>query len=214
MKILQQIVSFYKKNRLIILIGLITLIAINWCSEQGNRIRQTSPSAPQNNERSITEDQNPAIERPQEEPTSHKGLWLPYLLMVGMVLLVFVAKRRGWIEKIFPGMVIVQTKIFRSKENKRHMMRLFIINTTKSGQTFNDPIIEFMRPGSKKAFSILATGSGAFPITLTTNTSHSLTIDLDRFYEKVPELKKYRWIRMKMTINGTKVKKSLPRWVW
>ena len=204
--------EFYRKHRLIILATLTTLVVLHWCSQRGEKLRQAEPSP---TEQVASDIPDVAIERPTLPQPSPKANWLPYLLMVGMVLLVFVAQRRGWIEKLIPGMVLVRTGIFRSKENKRRMMRLFIMNTTRTGQTFSEPIVEFLSPGSKnKAFMIHITGMAAFPITLTTNTSHALVIDLDRFYDKMPDLKKYRLVRVKLTINGAKTKKSLPKLVW
>lgn len=206
MNTLRQIAEFYKKNRLLILSALTIMVVVHWCSRRGENIREKVVTPSEQVTGTLTDKLAPTPEAPLTN-------WLPYLLMVGVVLLVFVAKRRGWIEKLIPGMVLVRTSIFRSKENKRRMMRLFIMNTTRSGQTFSNPVVEFIRPGGKKAFVIHVTGVAAFPITLTTNTSHMLVIDLDRFYDKVPELKKYRWVKVKMTVNGTREKTSMLRWV-
>ncbi|MFT3737292.1 MAG: hypothetical protein QM786_00880 [Breznakibacter sp.] len=205
----QKLLSFYKRNRLAIIVALGIVVVLQWCQLQANKTYREGESLIHRPtiEQSISQLDKPTIDVPSSNP------WLPYLLMVGMVLLVFVAQRRGWIEKIFPRLIVLRIRLF--KLNGRQMLRFFFLNTKKENQSFDAPVVEFMKPGKNKAYKIIVTDSHvSFPLTLTTSTAHSLVIDLDRFLEKVPELRKYHWVRVKIVANGVKEYRTWPRPIW
>jgi hypothetical protein len=207
---MNQIVAFYKKNKLLIWGALIILVLLKWCQYQADtKYRQTPPS-----ERIVNNpNPQPMPELPASEPQPQSNPWLPYFILVGMTLIVYIAQKRGWIEKIAPSIFLLRVKLF--KQNNRQMMRISFLNYSKHTNDVESPVVEFIKPGQIKAFRIkVADNEMSFPISLTRQTSHVMLIDLDRFYERVPELKKFHWVRVTTTLNANKVKRTFPRLVW
>lgn len=205
----QKIVSFYKRHRLAIIVGLGIVALLQWCQLQADKTYREG-NAPAH--RPMVEQPMPGVDKPVPEAPAYNP-WLTYLLMVGLVLLVFVAQRRGWMEKLFPRLIVLRVKLF--KLHNRQMLRFFFLNAKKESQNFDAPVVEFMKPGQNRAFKIIVTDSNVtFPLTLTPSTAHSLVIDLDRFFEKVPELRKYHWVRVKITANGNKEYRTWVRPIW
>ena len=115
--------------------------------------------------------------------------------MTGLVLLVFVATRRGWLLKIMPPMVISSLKISTQKGTKGRLAKYSINNHTRNSLTFYEPVIIF---GSltKKARKFRIKGGDSqnlFPLILTPSTSHQLNIRLEQFLAHTTELKHYSW---------------------
>ena len=215
---MQQLTDFIRKNWILIVSVLALLVVLQWCHQRPDFLYQDKSGYNSEYYQAEPELQNeqPETSPPREENNNSPGAnpWFSYLLMVGLVLLVFVAQRRGWFEKIIPGMVMVRTSLKRNPNTKRRMLHIYFMNTTKTGQTFDSPVVEFLKPGSVKSYRINVNNNNySFPITLTNNTSHKIVIDLDQFYEKVEELKKYRLVRVKVMINGMREKKTIPKLV-
>lgn len=215
---MKQLIEFVKKNSVVIIGVLVLLVVLQWCQYRSdvlyrNPDQQAIEQVTDKIQDAIGDNQLPIGSNKDNRPVSSP--WLSYLLMVGLVVFVFIAQRRGWLEKLIPGMVIVRTKIIKSRTSGRRMLQIFFLNITKESHTFDGPVVEFMKLGDTKSFRINVNKNNySFPITLTNNTSHKVVIDLDQFYEKIPDLKQYRLLRVKVMINGAKVKKTIPKFVW
>lgn len=207
--VLRNFVGFYKKYKFPILAGLAVLLILQWCQSYADKTFRNG--TPPKTEQVAPTQTPPSIAPPANEQRTVN--WLPYLLMVGLTLLVFISQRRGWLNKILPGLLLVRCKPFAS--GGRTMLRIFFMNAKRESINFDAPVIEFLKPGKSKSFKINVSGSEAsFPITLTASTAHAFVIDLEKFYLAKPELRKYHWIRVKMNINGGKTIKSFPRPIW
>jgi len=202
-------IAFFKRHRIVILGTLAVLIMLQWCQYQANtKYRQT---APLRQETIRIEEPLPPSAPEQNEPQSNP--WLPYFILVGMTLLVYIAQKQGWMEKLVPGRMSLRAKLF--KQNNRQMLRIYFLNTSQNSHDVDAPIIEFMRAGEQKAFRLKVNDNDiSFPITLTQRTSHLMVIDLQQFYERIPDLKKFYWIRIKATIDSNTVQKTFPMPVW
>ncbi|MBN2166989.1 MAG: hypothetical protein JW717_11980 [Marinilabiliaceae bacterium] len=215
---MNNLIDFFKKNWLVIVGVLLLILVLQWCKYRPDILYSDKSEIA--SEKQITTQSDPLYHAPYEKtPEDDKSpmsnQWLQYLVMVGLVLFVFVAQRRGWFEKIMPALILVRIKIYKHRSSKRRMLQIFFLNTTKSGQTFDAPVVEFVKPGSVKSYRINVNNNPySFPITLANNTSHKVVIDLEQFYEKIIELKSYRWVRVKVMVNGTVVKKTLLKFVW
>jgi hypothetical protein len=206
---MNQAIAFIKKHRILILGTLVVLIILQWCQYQANtKYRQNAPHYSQ----SIRVEEPQSQSAPeQEEPQGNP--WLPYFILVGMVVVVYVAQKQGWMEKLVPGRMSIRAKLF--KQNNRQMLRIYFLNTSQNSHDVDAPVVEFMRAGEQKAFRLKVNDNDiSFPITLTQRTSHLMVIDLQQFYERIPDLKKFYWIRIKATIDSNTVQKTFPMPVW
>lgn len=206
---MNQVIEFLKKHRILILGALIVLITLQWCQYQANtEYRQNAP----HRQESIRIDKPMPTPVPDQK-TPKSNPWLPYFILVGMTLVVYIAQKKGWIEKLIPGRLSLRAKLF--KQNNRQMLRIYFLNTSQNSHDVDAPIIEFMRAGEQKAFRLKVNDNDiSFPITLTQRTSHLMVIDLQQFYERIPDLKKFYWIRIKATIDSNTVQKTFPMPVW
>jgi hypothetical protein len=201
--ILSGIVAFYKKHRLPIIMGLVVVAVLQWCQIQSDKKFRKAP-------------ENAAVEQtisaPEVAPpvmVTPKQQWLPYLLMVAMVLLVFVAQRRGWLVKLFPRVVVLRCTPF--KLNGQRALRIFFMNAKRENVVFDEPIVDFLWFGKKKSFKLsLKSGNITFPLTMTPSTAHSMVVDLGKIHAISPETKKALFLRVSMTVNG-KTMRSFPR---
>lgn len=206
---MNQVIEFLKKHRILILGALIVLIILQWCQYQANT--EYRQNAPHRQESIRIDEPVPTPVPDQKAPKSNP--WLPYFILVGMTLVVYIAQKQGWIEKLVPGRLSLRAKLF--KQNNRQMLRIYFLNTSQNSHDVDAPIIEFMRAGEQKAFRLKVNDNDiSFPITLTQRTSHLMVIDLQQFYERIPDLKKFYWIRIKATIDSKNVQKTFPMPVW
>jgi hypothetical protein len=203
----QNIATFYKRNRLPIIIGLAIVVLLQWCQLQAEKKYRLAQPSTTEQVAPLKPEVAPPSNAPQQNP------WMPYLLMVGMVLLVFVAQRRGWLMKLFPRIVIIKGNPFVA-DNKQ-MLRIFFMNAKKENISFDAPIVEFLKLGKTKSFKLsMKAGDVMFPLTLTTSTAHSMVVDLEKIYAASPEVRRYPFVRVRMTVNGKRMAKSWPRIVW
>lgn len=207
---MKQIIAFCKKNRLLIIGALVIIAILQWCQYQANTQYRQAKSQPHQQEtvRNIESQEMPI---PDEAPQSNP--WLPYFILVGMTFVVYIAQKRGWIEKLVPGMMILRMRLF--KQNERQMMRIFLLNTSNHSHDIDSPVVEFIKPGVVKAYRIKINDNEiGFPLTMTQRTSHMMVIDLDRFYDRIPELKSFHWVKIKVIINSKSIKRTFPKPVW
>lgn len=135
--------------------------------------------------------------------------WLMGLLVTAVA--VWYLMRKGYLSKIFPGRVRFRTTIIRHKNNRRLLLEIKLVNTTSESQTFLTPQLLFKKSSEVKRFKLK---SNDFPLTLTSGTRHSMTIDLEQFWEKVPTLKSYNLVGAEIETSSGKLYKTLvmPKW--
>ena len=201
--------GFVKKNRVIIytLLGVALLMQI--CSKGAlPPVRSSEPQVkeitPDVNDNSIPKPDNQNTNRQDRNDFTH------ILLMVGLILAFFVAKRYGWLDKLFPKIVIFKVEYYRQKSTGNLLLKVFLINKTKTSISFNNPMLIFYNGSKKREFVIKNIGGQSyFPITLTPNTGNRFTIDAQKFYNNVQGLDDYKTIRMVITDNVGKSYKSI-----
>jgi hypothetical protein len=208
--LLQSFLRFYKSNRYWIIGALALVLMLQWCHNK----REVLPVKPDS---TINLNVSAPHEVAVPDRKQDSSPWTPYLLMVGLTLLFYVAQKRGWIEKMIPRQFMVRTRLFRQAMNGRLTLQILVINTRKESYTIDAPVIEFMRIGSVKAFKIKpADGDVLFPITLTPGTSHQINIDIQQFYERVDAIRSHGWVRVTVPTIPIGNRKSFPkytRWV-
>jgi hypothetical protein len=134
-------------------------------------------------------------EQQQEKQERNPDMISLYILM-GMVLLVYVATKRGWLQKLSPSIVWVTISLKRNKATKARIATITINNQTKESLTFSPPILAFGGPFKKaRKYRIKGGDDNIFPLTLMPGTAHRLTIDMDAFRQKAG-LKGNNWVRV------------------
>lgn len=207
MQQLQGFLDFLKKNRIIIYVMLGLAFTMQVCSianpgpEQGDAVYSDN-SVSQYSEQSIQQPETG--DKPQT--FNYNSMWV----MLFVTLIFYVAKRKGWLQKIMPQVVIFRVGHYKVKSNGNLALRVFIINQTKRDITFNAPSIQFYKGSSKREFAIKNIGGhNYFPLTLMPGTGHKFTIDAQKFYNNVDGLNDYKTIAMQICTNTGKCYKSI-----
>ncbi|TAJ13268.1 hypothetical protein DMA11_09490 [Marinilabiliaceae bacterium JC017] len=221
---LQQLKAFYNRNRNWIIAGLTFLLVIQTC---GRSFYSAVPASKQNHqpqqEISVSPDSSAKesleqsyIEKLREEPAPKPtSQWMPFLLMTGIILLFYVARKRGWIHKMMPKLVIVSTKLEKKTQPKQTLLKLVINNQSKQGLTFHPPVLVFHRFGKQRKFKIKGgDGQILFPLTLMHGTGHKLIIDINRFKAQVPELKKFKKVSISVEASNGKTYTTYKKPFW
>lgn len=206
---LEQIKAFYKKNRLFIIIGLALVLLMQICS-RGARPPQHAVQEHQTlqiDSQTMDDAQLKPLrdiyyEQQQNSKTRNPELTNLFLLM-GLVLLVYVATKRGWLQKLAPSIVWISISVKRNKPNKERIATITISNHTKDSVTFDSPVLLFSSLFSKsRKFKIKGNSDQAvFPLTLMPGTGHKLSINLETFRDKAGITKGLKWIKTEVDTN-------------
>ncbi|GAF05374.1 hypothetical protein [Saccharicrinis fermentans] len=132
-----------------------------------------------------------------------------------MILGFFVAQRYGWLEKLFPKVVIFKVDYAKQKATGHLVLKVLLINRTRESISFNNPTLAFFNGNQKREFIIKNIGGqNYFPITLTPGTGHKFNIDAQKFYSSIADLEKYKTIQMIITSTTGRSYKSIKWPVW
>ncbi|MCG8579281.1 MAG: hypothetical protein MI866_05165 [Bacteroidales bacterium] len=215
---LDRIKTFYRQNRLLIIIGLAFLLLMQICSRGGRVEKPIQPREPLAAEESITDDSqlkpfNELYYEQQQERQQRNPEMISLYILMGLVLFVYVATKRGWLQKLSPSVVWVTVRVKRNKATKARVASILINNQTKESLTFSPPILAFGAPFKKaRKFRIKGGDDNLFPLTLMPGTAHRLTIDIDAFRQKAG-LAGNNWVRVEANA-GLKVYRSIWKYLF
>lgn len=212
MKQLNQIGDFLKKNRTIIYVILGLSILLQICSKGSTKPESTINTKGIEN---VVNDTIDSIKLPENAPEQSND-FNTTLLMIGLVLAFFVAKRFGYLEKLFPKMVIVKLNFAKQKASPNLIAQVFLINHKKEAISFNNPVLVFHKGRKKREFIIKNLGGvNYFPLTLTPSMGHKFNVDVQKFYDNVEGLSSYKNISVSFTTSTGKAYTSMrwPTWM-
>lgn len=219
--------KFWRKYGNLILGGLFFLFIISYCNRQPVTDQQTSSkqeeavseSKPEN-ERYLKNYEELVRDRySNEESQGPNSFFLMLLLLMLGVGVVWLARQpwlQVWWRRLFPGRVKFKVTKGRDKMTGRDLLKISIYNNTAEGLTFLSPNVVFSRWGQERRFRLRSSDQeDMFPLTLTAGTGHRVVLDLEQFYEKLPELKQFNRVGATVeTTDGKKYKKfALPPWL-
>jgi len=215
--LMNKIKAFYQKNRLILIIGFGFILMMQICS-RGGQVKtehQLKDKYEQVQSKVDDTDLKPLREIYEEDIRQNKPgnpEMTSLFILMGLVLFVYVATKRGWLQKLAPSIVWISIHLRKHKQTKERMAGLSVANHTKESITFMSPIITFGGVFKKSRKFRLKSGVGqdVFPLTLVPGTSHQITINLDVFKQKAEGLAGYKWVRFE--IEGSKQKTHTSLW--
>lgn len=210
-------ISFVRKNRIIIYVLLGSALMLQICSKGAQTpVRSVEPQFEEITQNTPGEEVAPNEEVENEQAPKPANDMKTLLIMAALILAFFVARRYGWLDKLYPKVVIFKVNHYKSKTNGNLILKVFLINKTNTSISFNNPTLCFFKGSKKREFTIKNIGGqNYFPITLTPGTGHKFNIDAQKFYDKVDGLTKYRTLRMEInSTTGTNYKSmKWPAWL-
>ncbi len=210
-------ISFIKANRIIIYVLLGSAFMLQVCSKGAQTpVRYLEPQFEE-----ITQPAPEEVDVPNEDVEINQAPnpandMNTLLIMAVLILAFFVAKRYGWLDKLYPKVVIFKVNHYKSKTKGNLILKVFLINKTNTSISFNNPTLCFYKGNKKREFTIKNIGGqNYFPITLTPGTGHKFNIDAQNFYDKVDGLTEYKTLRMEInSTTGTNYKSmKWPAWL-
>ncbi len=219
---MNKILDFWKRNSTFILVIMTFLFFMDFC---GRMIMPTANKKQENKENSesvffeetksykssgLKSYEQIMMERKLNKSANWTLLsWLAALAAVGAAG--YFAHKKGWLKQLIPDNVRFKTTLLQDKFTQRLLMRLYISNTTNESQTFLLPHVLFKKSFEVKRFRLK---SDDFPLTLTPGTSHTMVIDLQQFWEKVPSLANFHRIGAEIDTTSGRVFKTfaMPKW--
>lgn len=142
----------------------------------------------------------------QETPSP----WMPYLWMTGLVALIFLIQRRNLMPYLLPAKVWIMASVKRVEGGNDHLLRIRLLNHTRTNQAASEPLIVFSNLIHKRAFKLQL---GDFPLVLTPKTAHGFTLSLQKFAELHPDLKTLPFVHIEFQTGTTRRSRSLPSWI-
>jgi hypothetical protein len=222
--LIYRIKAYYHKNRRFIIAGLGFLLLLQICGRGGN-VTPKKESGDEsgtpvkihfdtlaNGDESLEQVFYESLTKPDDEPPpKYNPLFMEMLLMTSLILIFYLAQKRGWIGKLMPAWVFVSIKKSKSRAGGETLLHLEINNKTKDSITFEPPVLTFKRYSKTKRFKIKGSeGQSLFPLTLMPDTGHKLVINIDRFKKSMPELKKYKNISISIEADNGKTYNAKP----
>ena len=216
-EILTRVKDFYYRNRKLLIGGFAFLLLLQLCSrgakppvqkdeqpENGASVQlplDTLPNGEESLERAFYE----GLSKKAEEAPEYNPLFTEFLLMTLLVLLFYVAGRRGWLRKIMPAKVIIRARTQKSIGNDNLLLIIEINNKTKDSVTFEPPVLVFKRYSKERKFRLRGgDGDFVFPLTLMPDTGHRVVINIDKLKSRMPEIKKYKKITIVISADNGK----------
>lgn len=220
--------SYLRKYGKFILAGLFFLFLINYCNQQP-RNQQAVPSEQQEqvNEDPLQEDEITTLKtyeelvtkrqlQENEGPGSFMIMFLLLTFAFGLVWLLQQKRVQHTVRKWLPGRVMFQASKSHDSVTGRRILKIVIVNKTDEGLTFLPPNLVFSKWGKERIFRLKGSNQeDMFPLTLTPGTSHRLVLDLEQFYEKIPDLNSSNRVGASVeTTDGKKYRSfALPSWL-
>jgi len=212
--------EFYRRNRSLIIGTLAFLLFMQICSrgskvETNSELRK-SPAAEETVRFDSLPDGKESLEqvfyeemtKPVPEP---QPVYYPLLLMTAVVLLFYLAQRYGFLKKMMPAWVYLKVKKVKSRYTGEELLQIEIQNKTHDSVTFSPPVLSFKKGRKIKRYRIKGgDGQSFFPLTLMPGTGHKMVININRFRERIPELKKYKNLTVTIEADNGKVYKRRP----
>jgi len=206
-EILTRVNQFYVRNRKLLIGGFALLLLLQLCSRgaqppvgkdkhkgEAEKIQLPADTLP-NGEESLEKAFYEGLSKRAEEPRGYNPLFMEFLLMTLLILLFYVAGKRGWIRKIMPAKVIIRARTQKGKILGNTLLIIEINNKTKDSVTFEPPILVFKRFSKERKFKIKGGEDDfVFPLTLMPDTGHKVVIDIDRLKSQVQGMEKFNKI--------------------
>ncbi|MGM0375360.1 MAG: hypothetical protein ACQEQ0_01120 [Bacteroidota bacterium] len=218
--------KFWRKYGNYILIGLFFLFVINLCHRPSPNRTSSPEETQQESVQDTTEDDRylksyeELMRERQSEQKQRPGSFLStFVLLLLGVAIVWIARQK-WAQSMwqqwFPGKVKFRVRKGKDRVTGRKLLRISIENKTREGLTFLPPNVIFSSWGKERRFRIRGNNQDEmFPLTLTPGTGQRVVLDLDQFYEKIPDLKGANRVGASIeTTDGKRYKKFvLPPWL-
>ncbi len=212
MKQIQDFLAFVKKNKyfLFIILGIIILLQVLSLGSRPSVTQNTDPRTEKQmnqTEWSFEQPENRDVTPPVQN--TNKNDFTSIIILAILVLVFVLAKKYGYLEKLFPSIFIFRTTYFKQKSTGNLVVKVWLINKTKSDISLNNPTVSFFKGSKKREFTIKNIGGqNYFPLTLMPNTGHKFVIDIQKFYNNIDDLKEYKNIQMKICATSGKCYKS------
>ena len=207
---LNSIAEFYKNNRKLILGFILIFFTLQLISFVVRISAKDSSSIPAITDTTIS---NSIDAVNASDPTSVQGewiAWLPLILFTIIASLIYFFQNWRLSDRLFSGVVLMRAGVVGNRRSGVVKWQISLSNRKKQPVVIQDAFLVFSSFTKTKKFRI-STQNSVFPIKVLAKERYALTIELNQFYKRVPELTKYRLVRSEVHTQEGKVYKSFWR---
>ncbi len=207
---LNSIAEFYKNNRKLILGFILIFFTLQLISFVVRISAKDSSSIPAITDTTIS---NSIDAVNASDPTSVQGewiAWLPLILFTIIASLIYFFQNWRLSDRLFSGVVLMRAGVVGNRRSGVVKWQISLSNRKKQPVVIQDAFLVFSSFTKTKKFRI-STQNSVFPIKVLAKERYALTIELNQFYQRVPELTKYRLVRSEVHTQEGKVYKSFWR---
>lgn len=209
-----KIVNFWREHKTILISILIILVTLNVCSKMWQIDPPETTYLEQSTDNYVDNVQEELIhfENEIKQKERNKNIINIFFITILVITLISYRYSKQIRELLTIRRVLFKTFIYRSRETKRVLMRLKVVNNSEASITFSEPIIHFKKFKEVRQFKI---STPLFPVTLTKGTSQEIVIDIEKFWEKIDDLKRFDYIGASIEEAGGKTYKkwAKPKWL-
>lgn len=218
---MEKLMAFWQRNKLFIISVFGFFFVMNWCG------RMMMPPASQKPVEVVApvvgdhvhEEGVPRLKTYEEimndtslgSERDSGSFFLFVMLLTALLLIGYYAYKKGWLSTIIPQWVRMSTRLYYDRKSGRLLLKLFIYNNTAESKTFMQPQLFFKKWGATRSFVIK---NETFPLTLTPGTGHSMVMDVEQFWDKVPDLEGFSRVGASIETTFGKHYRTMafPRW--
>jgi hypothetical protein len=218
---MEKLLAFWQRNKLFIISVFGFLLVMNWCGRL-----MMPPSSPKPAEMvsplvdlEEVDEGMPRLKTYEELMTERSrgndgdpaSFFLFVMMLTALFLMGYYSYKKGWLSTLWPEWVRMNIRLYYERKSGRLLLKLFVFNNTAESKTFMRPYLFFRKWGFSRSFVIK---NDAFPLTLTPGTGHSIVMDVEQFWEKIPDLKGFNRIgaSIETTFGKSYRTWAYPRW--
>ncbi|MDR2928456.1 MAG: hypothetical protein LBV41_09725 [Cytophagaceae bacterium] len=211
MNTLKEIIGFVKRNRLLIVLLVTVMLVAEWGIKEVFRPKHSDNGISASEERSVGDNGNDDTFAVEPHGIQKQNQF-PVIFLLLAAVGIYYAHKKGIFRRVLPGSVSFRAALFKKQVTGSLLMQINLQNRSRKTITFLSPNVIFKTLwGSQRKFNIR---NSTFPLTLMPGTGETLTFEIDKFQNRIPELKKYNFLKAEIKTVDGKVYKTfaLPRW--
>ncbi len=212
MKTIHTFLAWLARHRRTIFTTLIFILLVQICTRPSDNYAPEAPATPTYQQPTGANQLKSYEQLEQEQIQKYSEQQSPalytYLLMVGLVLIIFLIQRKNLLRYLIPQRVAVSSSLIRNQA--QYLIKLRLVNRTRQTVEFNQPVLVFSNLKRSRSFKL---SNEDFPLMLSPDTGHAITFSINKLSDAIPELRQFPFVHLEINTSGGKTHKTLPRWI-
>jgi len=202
----------FERNDYLVMAAVLIIVAVVFFILPANLKPSGTHTPSYSQQNSIEQSYDTPQQAPEENGSEQKKEISPLAIFFNLISLALFVVLGFILFKRFKGddLIFVMIKAKKNKLSGKRFLQVSVYNLGKHPASLNAPTIEFSHHKETKRYVITRVENQViYPLTIPSNQGHRINIDVEKFYEKVTELKAYKSVRMIYSTASGKAFRSL-----